>query len=179
MLVAKDQQIAELEQRVRDLEALQVQRSGDENLVSGSADAAQDDRHAWESLPPPESFKEALEQILMLQVRMLSSMLLAGRGLQHLSLSLSSDGLRVYTEVDKARLVVLPVGGKQSAVKQAGGKAGPAGQLRGAERCRGARGRQACPCRRVAGCRRQLLANSAPPSAVPVLARVVRRVHGP
>ena len=67
-LVEKDQQIAELEQRVRELEAPQVQPTADENMGTGSADAGQDDGQAWESLPPPESFKEALEQILMLQV---------------------------------------------------------------------------------------------------------------
>ena len=77
VLVAKDQQIAELEQRVRELEAPQGHSSADENMGSGSADAAQDDGHAWESLPPPESFKEALEQILMLQVRCQSSLRLA------------------------------------------------------------------------------------------------------
>lgn len=68
VLVEKDQQIAELEQRVRELEAPQVQPTADENMGTGSADAGQDDGQAWESLPPPESFKEALEQILMLQV---------------------------------------------------------------------------------------------------------------
>lgn len=61
-LVEKDQQIAALEQRVSDLEAPQA--LGKECGESNSAD----DGHAWESLPPPESFKEALEQILMLQV---------------------------------------------------------------------------------------------------------------
>lgn len=70
-LVEKDQQIAELEQRVRDVETPQVQPIEEENGGAGSADGGQmhSDGHAWESLPPPESFKEALEQILMLQVR--------------------------------------------------------------------------------------------------------------
>lgn len=64
-LAERDQQIADLQQRVCELEEAQLQENGDDTCASGSGD---ENGHAWESLPPPESFKEALEQILLLQV---------------------------------------------------------------------------------------------------------------
>jgi hypothetical protein len=73
VLVEKEQRIADLEQRVRELEALHAEEKGEvvgEDKDEGEDD--DDDGHAWESLPPPESFKEALEQILLLQVHLQS-----------------------------------------------------------------------------------------------------------
>jgi hypothetical protein len=70
VLVEKEQRIADLEQRVRELEALHAEEKG-EGEGDGEGEG-EDDGHAWESLPPPESFKEALEQILLLQVHLQS-----------------------------------------------------------------------------------------------------------
>lgn len=76
-LVDKDTQISKLQERLQEVEALQRQPSGgseraSEKLseeASGEGDTVKKDTPAWESIPAPETFKEALEQILMLQVR--------------------------------------------------------------------------------------------------------------
>jgi hypothetical protein len=81
-LVDKESEISKLTERILQLEALQQQASNgsehasekaservSQHMTSGGGED-QKSVPAWESIPAPETFKEALEQILMLQVHL-------------------------------------------------------------------------------------------------------------